>query len=61
MRAAAIIGQRKLQVAACVLLGALAVAAGAAWAAPPKAADLEAELVCPVCGLKWDEPKRKSE
>jgi cytochrome c-type biogenesis protein CcmH len=36
-----------------VLLGALA--AGAAAAAPPNAADLEAELVCPVCETTLDQ------
>ena len=43
MRAAAI----------ALLVGALA--AGAAAAAPPNAADLEAELVCPVCETTLDQ------
>lgn len=42
---------RALVVAA--LLGAVAV--GAASAAPPNAADLEAELVCPVCETTLDQ------
>ena len=42
---------RALAVAA--LLGAVAV--GAATAAPPNAADLEAELVCPVCETTLDQ------
>jgi cytochrome c-type biogenesis protein CcmH len=42
---------RALAVAA--LLGAVAV--GAASAAPPNAADLEAELVCPVCETTLDQ------
>ena len=37
------------------VLGALAFAAGAASAAPPNAADLEAELVCPVCETTLDQ------
>lgn len=40
-------------VALAFVLGALA--AGAAGAAPPSAADLEAELVCPVCGTTLDQ------
>jgi cytochrome c-type biogenesis protein CcmH len=39
--------------AIAVLLGA--VLAGAASAAPPNAADLEAELVCPVCETTLDQ------
>ena len=39
--------------ALAVLLGALA--AGAAAATPPNAADLEAELVCPVCETTLDQ------
>jgi cytochrome c-type biogenesis protein CcmH len=39
--------------AIAVLLGALL--AGAASAAPPNAADLEAELVCPVCETTLDQ------
>ena len=39
--------------AAAALLGAVAV--GAATAAPPNAADLEAELVCPVCETTLDQ------
>ncbi|TML21530.1 MAG: cytochrome C biogenesis protein CcdA [Actinobacteria bacterium] len=31
------------------------VLAGAAWGAPPRAADLEAELVCPVCKTTLDQ------
>jgi cytochrome c-type biogenesis protein CcmH len=40
-------------VALVALLGALG--AGAASAAPPNAADLEAELVCPVCETTLDQ------
>jgi cytochrome c-type biogenesis protein CcmH len=40
-------------VAIAVLAGALA--AGPASAAPPNAADLEAELVCPVCETTLDQ------
>jgi cytochrome c-type biogenesis protein CcmH len=41
--------------AACVLLLA-ASSVGSAWAAgPPSAADLEAELVCPVCETTLDQ------
>ncbi|HUG65586.1 MAG TPA: cytochrome c-type biogenesis protein CcmH [Gaiellaceae bacterium] len=40
-------------VALAVVLGALA--AGVATAAPPNAADLEAELVCPVCETTLDQ------
>jgi cytochrome c-type biogenesis protein CcmH len=36
-------------------LAALALAAGAGAADPPKAADLEAELVCPVCETTLDQ------
>jgi cytochrome c-type biogenesis protein CcmH len=39
--------------ALAVLVGALAV--GSASAAPPNAADLEAELVCPVCETTLDQ------
>jgi cytochrome c-type biogenesis protein CcmH len=39
---------------ALVLLGALALA-GVSSAAPPNAADLEAELVCPVCETTLDQ------
>jgi len=39
--------------ALAALLGLLA--AGSALAAPPKAADLEAELVCPVCETTLDQ------
>jgi cytochrome c-type biogenesis protein CcmH len=39
--------------ATAVLFGALVV--GAASAAPPNAADLEAELVCPVCETTLDQ------
>jgi len=42
----------RLVAAACVLG---AIAAGAAAAAPPNAADLEAELVCPVCETTLDQ------
>ncbi len=39
-----------------LLVGALLlVAAGSASAAPPNAADLEAELVCPVCETTLDQ------
>ena len=39
-----------------LLVGALVlVAAGSASAAPPNAADLEAELVCPVCETTLDQ------
>ena len=45
---------RALAIAA--VLGALVVAGpGAASAAPPNAADLEAELVCPVCETTLDQ------
>ena len=40
-------------VAIAVLLGA--IVAGAASAAPPTAADLEAELVCPICETTLDQ------
>jgi cytochrome c-type biogenesis protein CcmH len=40
--------------ALAVLVGALA-AGGPAFAAPPNAADLEAELVCPVCETTLDQ------
>ncbi len=40
-------------VAVAVLVGALL--SGAASAAPPNAADLEAELVCPVCETTLDQ------
>jgi len=36
-------------------LAALVTAAGAAAAAPPNAADLEAEIVCPVCETTLDQ------
>ena len=39
---------------AAAVLGAL-LAAGSAAAAPPNAADLEAELVCPVCETTLDQ------
>jgi cytochrome c-type biogenesis protein CcmH len=39
-----------------VALASCLVATGAAWAAdPPRAADLEAELVCPVCETTLDQ------
>jgi cytochrome c-type biogenesis protein CcmH len=52
---AASAGQRKLQVVTWLLLGALAAGSGMASAAPPNAADLEAELVCPVCETTLDQ------
>jgi cytochrome c-type biogenesis protein CcmH len=42
------------RLAALAVFGALAVA-GVASAAPPNAADLEAELVCPVCETTLDQ------
>ena len=42
------------RVALVAVLGALLVA-GTATAAPPKAADLEAEIVCPVCETTLDQ------
>ena len=42
------------RLAGLVVLGAL-ILAGAASAAPPNAADLEAELVCPVCETTLDQ------
>ncbi len=42
------------RLAGLVALGAL-ILAGAASAAPPNAADLEAELVCPVCETTLDQ------
>ena len=44
----------KRSLALVAVLGA-ALLAGAAFAAPPKAADLEAELVCPVCETTLDQ------
>jgi cytochrome c-type biogenesis protein CcmH len=41
--------------AIAALLGALVAGVGAASAAPPNAADLEAELVCPVCETTLDQ------
>jgi cytochrome c-type biogenesis protein CcmH len=41
--------------AAVAALGVLLLFAGASWAAPPKAADLESELVCPVCETTLDQ------
>jgi cytochrome c-type biogenesis protein CcmH len=41
--------------AIAALLGALVVGVTAASAAPPNAADLEAELVCPVCETTLDQ------
>ena len=45
--------RRALALALAAVLGA--VLAGAASAAPPNAADLEAELVCPVCETTLDQ------
>ena len=45
--------RRTLALALAAALGA--VLAGAASAAPPNAADLEAELVCPVCETTLDQ------
>lgn len=45
--------RRTLALALAAVLGA--VLAGAASAAPPNAADLEAELVCPVCETTLDQ------
>jgi cytochrome c-type biogenesis protein CcmH len=42
------------RLAGLVVLGAL-ILAGSASAAPPNAADLEAELVCPVCETTLDQ------
>jgi cytochrome c-type biogenesis protein CcmH len=41
--------------ALAALLGALVAGVAAASAAPPNAADLEAELVCPVCETTLDQ------
>ena len=43
------------RVAAIALVVGALVAGGAASAAPPNAADLEAELVCPVCETTLDQ------
>jgi cytochrome c-type biogenesis protein CcmH len=43
-----------MRVALLAVLGALVVA-GTATAAPPNAADLEAEIVCPVCETTLDQ------
>jgi cytochrome c-type biogenesis protein CcmH len=43
-----------MRVALLAVLGAI-VAAGTATAAPPNAADLEAEIVCPVCETTLDQ------
>jgi cytochrome c-type biogenesis protein CcmH/NrfF len=43
-----------MRIALVVALGAL-VAAGSAAGAPPNAADLEAEIVCPVCETTLDQ------
>ena len=43
-----------IRVAVLATLGAL-VATGVAAAAPPKAADLESEIVCPVCETTLDQ------
>ncbi len=45
----------RLVAVALVALAALAVVAGALAADPPRAADLEAELVCPVCETTLDQ------
>jgi cytochrome c-type biogenesis protein CcmH len=41
--------------AAAVVAVCAAVATSAGWSAPPDAADLEAELVCPVCETTLDQ------
>jgi cytochrome c-type biogenesis protein CcmH len=41
--------------AAALALVIVALATGSAFAAPPNAADLEAELVCPVCETTLDQ------
>ena len=43
-----------IRIAVLVALGAL-LAAGTAGATPPKAADLESEIVCPVCETTLDQ------
>ncbi len=43
------------RLALAAAFGALLVGAGPAAAAPPNAADLEAELVCPVCETTLDQ------
>jgi cytochrome c-type biogenesis protein CcmH len=43
------------RLALATALGALLVGVGPAEAAPPNAADLEAELVCPVCETTLDQ------
>ena len=43
------------RVAALVALGALVAAGAVAAATPPNAADLEAEIVCPVCETTLDQ------
>jgi cytochrome c-type biogenesis protein CcmH len=42
-------------VAAALALLAAGALAASAWSAPPRAADLEAELVCPVCETTLDQ------
>ena len=44
-----------IRLAMLLLLGGLAVASTSIAASPPRAADLEAELVCPVCGTTLDQ------
>jgi cytochrome c-type biogenesis protein CcmH len=44
-----------LRLCLLVLLGALVLEGAAFEAAPPRAADLEAELVCPVCKTTLDQ------
>jgi cytochrome c-type biogenesis protein CcmH len=43
------------RLAAILVLAALATAGGARAATPPRAADLEAEIVCPVCETTLDQ------
>lgn len=46
---------RRVLLVALLLPAALALALGAAAASPPSAAELEAELVCPVCETTLDQ------
>jgi cytochrome c-type biogenesis protein CcmH len=49
------VSRRAAAVFTCVLAAALLVGPGASAADPPNAADLEAELVCPVCETTLDQ------
>lgn len=44
-----------IRVASLLVLGGLVVASAGVAATPPRAADLEAELVCPVCETTLDQ------